>query len=138
VPALRRELGLSAKAAREWVEETLFSVEGGAAATRSLIRRGATAVVCSSDIMALGAIQAARAAGLAVPKDFSVVGYDDSTLVAFLDPPLTTIRQPVQAMGAAAVSHLVDAIDGQPVPANDYLFQPELVLRRSTAAAPRD
>lgn len=137
VPTLSRALGISNIAAKDWVRETVFSVEGGAAATRGLIASGATAVVCASDLMALGAIRAVRDAGLEVPKDFSVIGFDDSPLIQFLNPPLTTIRQPVQAMGAAAVAHLVDAIEGHPVPSNDYVFQPELVLRESTGAAPR-
>ena len=85
--------------------------------------------------MAMGAIQAAREAGLSVPEECSVIGYDDSRLIPFLDPPLTTVRQPVQALGSAAVAALVDAIEGEPVPAHEYLFKPELVLRSSTARA---
>lgn len=120
-----------------WIAETVYSVEGGAAATRKLLDLGATAIVCGSDLMALGAIRMVRERGLRVPEDVSVVGFDDSTLVQFIDPPLTTIRQPVLAMGAAAVSHLVDAIEGQPVPPQEYVFQPELVLRGSTGRPPR-
>ena len=88
--------------------------------------------------MALGAIRAARARGLSVPGDLSVVGYDDSPLIAFTDPPLTTLRQPVRAMSNAAVGALVDAIKGQPAPHSEYLFNPELVVRGSTARAPGD
>ena len=62
------------------------------------------------DLMALGAIRAARQRGLSVPRDVSVVGYDDSPLIAFTDPPLTTVRQPVQAMASAAVRALLDEI----------------------------
>ncbi|MFN8194484.1 MAG: LacI family DNA-binding transcriptional regulator [Nocardioidaceae bacterium] len=123
--------------ARSWIEEGLYTVEGGAAAARSLIDRGATAIVCGSDMMALGAVRAATELGHHVPKAVSVVGFDDSALMQFLNPPLTTVRQPVQAMGAAAVSHLVDAISGSPVPSREYLFKPELVLRESTGPAPR-
>ncbi|MGH8883485.1 MAG: substrate-binding domain-containing protein, partial [Stackebrandtia sp.] len=65
--------------------------------------------------------------------DVSIVGYDDSTLVAYTDPPLTTLRQPVRAMATAAVRALLDEIAGQAVPANEYLFRPELVVRGSTA-----
>jgi LacI family repressor for deo operon, udp, cdd, tsx, nupC, and nupG len=56
--------------------------------------------------------------------------------VQFIDPPLTTVRQPVQAMGSAAVSFLIDAIEGQPVARHEYVFKPELVLRSSTGPAP--
>ena len=57
-----------------------------------------------------------RARGLAVPGDVSVVGYDDSPLIAFTDPPLTTVRQPVAAMGAAAVRALLEEIGGGHAP----------------------
>jgi alanine racemase len=87
-------------------------------------------------MMALGAIREARSRGLSVPSDVSVVGYDDSPLMAFTDPPLTTIRQPVAAMAIAAVRALVDEIDGHPAPHSEYVFRPELVVRGSTAVAP--
>ncbi len=145
VPAARKQegfaaalgdvLGTTAAEARRWTAEGLFTVEGGAAAARQLLEQGATAVVCGSDLMALGAVRAARELDLDVPGDVSVVGFDDSRLIQFLDPPLTTVRQPVQAMAGAAVSALVDAIDGRPVPSREYLYKPELVLRGSTARA---
>jgi LacI family repressor for deo operon, udp, cdd, tsx, nupC, and nupG len=65
-----------------------------------------------------------------------VVGYDDSPLVAFTDPPLTTLRQPVAAMGIAAMRTLVDEINGHEVPRSEYVFPPELVVRGSTAVVP--
>jgi LacI family repressor for deo operon, udp, cdd, tsx, nupC, and nupG len=135
VTALGTHLGLSATAARSWIAETIFSVEGGAAATEQLLEQGATAVVCGSDMMAIGATRAARTVGLDVPRDVSVVGFDDSPLVAFLDPPLTTVRQPVVQMGGTAVAALADAISGDPVASREYLFAPELVLRGSTGRA---
>lgn len=116
----------------ELIELSLFSVEGGALAAKRLLARDATAVVCASDLMALGVIQATRDEGRSVPGQVSVVGYDDSALMAFTDPPLTTVRQPVQAMGLAAVRALVDQIRGDPVPNAEFLFRPELVVRGST------
>ena len=136
VEALGEELGLSEAKARGWIAEGLFTVEGGAAAARALIDRGATAIVCGSDMMALGAVRAARDAGLTVPGDVSVIGFDDSRLLPFLDPPLTTLRQPVAEMAMQAVDTLCSAIAGQPLPSHDYLFKPELVLRASTGPAP--
>ena len=118
----------------ELVERTMFSVEGGDTAAARLIERGCTAVVCGSDLMALGAIRAARRAGLQVPDDISVVGYDDSPLIAFTDPPLTTVRQSVQAMSEAAVRALLDEIAGEPAPRAEFVFRPELVVRSSTGA----
>jgi DNA-binding LacI/PurR family transcriptional regulator len=132
--ALRRHLGV--EGADDWVESSVFSVEGGAMAAERLVDRGATAVVCGSDMMALGAIRALRSRGYAIPESISVVGYDDSPLIAFTDPPLTTIRQAVQAMGSAAVRALLDEIAGLPVPRAEYVFRPELVVRASTSAAP--
>lgn len=120
--------------AASWVEHSLFTVEGGQAAAARLIDRGATAVVCGSDLMALGAVRAARQRGLRVPEDISVVGFDDSPLIAFTDPALTTVRQPVRAMAHAAAQAVLDAIHGAPVPATEYLYAPELVVRGSTGA----
>ncbi len=118
------------------VVSTLFTVEGGQAAAAELLDSGHTAVVCASDLMALGAIRAARSRGLRVPEDVSVVGFDDSLLIAFTEPPLTTIRQPVAAMGRAAVDALVSEIRGTPVSRAELLFHPELVVRASTHTAP--
>lgn len=133
---MARSLGGAPEDYRSWVEYSLFSLEGGHAAAARLIDRGATAIACGSDLMALGAIRAVRQRGLRVPADISVVGFDDSVLIGFTDPPLTTIRQPVQSMGTAAVRALLDAIAGRPVPATEYVFGPELVVRGSTSRAP--
>ena len=121
----------------ELVKCTHFTVEGGMAAASALLDRGCTALVCGSDVMALGAVRTVRERGLRVPDDVSVVGSDDSLLIAYTDPPLTTIRQPVAAMSAAAVDALIDAIDGETAPRSEYVFRPELVVRGSTAPVPR-
>ncbi|MHA3947924.1 LacI family DNA-binding transcriptional regulator [Cellulomonas bogoriensis] len=118
------------------VVTTLFSVEGGQAAGEELLDRGHTAIICGSDMMALGAIRGARGRGLSVPEDVSVVGFDDSPLIAFTDPPLTTVRQPVGPMGRAAVSALVSEIGGAKVPRTELLFHPDLIVRGSTGPAP--
>ena len=97
--AMREHLGVEPAHLERLVTHTVFSLEGGAAAAGRLISRGATAVICGSDLMALGAIRQARSMGLSVPRDVSVVGYDDSTIMAFTDPPLTTIRQSVRGDG---------------------------------------
>ena len=144
VPVLRKISGFRDSLERHlgtpdvepWVECSMFGIEGGAAAAERLVERGATALVCGSDLMALGAVRAVRARGLRVPDDVSVVGYDDSVLVAFTDPPLTTVRQSVREMGTAAVRALLDEIAGRPAPRAEYLFRPELVVRASTGPAP--
>jgi LacI family repressor for deo operon, udp, cdd, tsx, nupC, and nupG len=116
------------------VQHSIFSVEGGQVAGGVLLDRGCTGIVCGSDLMALGVIRAARERGLAVPRDVSVVGFDDSALMAFTNPPLTTVRQPVAAMSAAAVRALLEEIAGTPAPSTEFIFQPDLVVRGSTAS----
>jgi LacI family repressor for deo operon, udp, cdd, tsx, nupC, and nupG len=134
--AMKRLAGVTDQELSELTELSLFGVEGGEAAAARLLDRGVTGLVCGSDLMALGAIRAARQRGLAVPGDLSVVGYDDSPLIAFTDPPLTTMRQPVTAMAVAAVRALVDEINGHGAPHSEYVFRPELVVRGSTAVVP--
>ncbi|MBW1596493.1 LacI family DNA-binding transcriptional regulator [Streptomyces sp. JJ38] len=142
VPSLRKTEGFTAAVAEAGpdvegrVEHTLFTVEGGQAAAGALLDAGCTGIVCGSDLMALGAVRAARGRGLDVPRDVSVIGYDDSELIAFTDPPLTTVRQPVRAMAHAAVQSLLEEIGGSPVPRTEFVFQPELVVRSSTSQAP--
>ncbi|MEW2528679.1 LacI family DNA-binding transcriptional regulator [Streptomyces sp. NPDC047071] len=126
--------GLTAEQSDALVEHSLYTLEGGQAAAAALIARGCTGIVCASDMMALGAIRAARQQGLDVPRDISVVGFDDSPLIAFTDPPLTTVRQPVQAMGQAAVRTLLEEVGGTPAPHSEFVFMPELVVRGSTAS----
>ncbi|MCO8276573.1 LacI family transcriptional regulator [Actinoplanes sp. TRM 88003] len=135
--AMKRELGTADAHLDDYVSLTLFGVEGGEVAADRLLAMGATGLVCGSDLMALGAIRAARRRGLSVPGDVSVIGFDDSPLIAFTDPPLTTLRQPVTAMAVAAVRSLMDEINGHGAPHSEYLFRPELVVRDSTAKAPR-
>lgn len=137
VRAMQDQLGLAAQTVEtELIQHSLYTLEGGQAAATALIERDCTAVVCASDMMALGAIRAARQRGLEVPRDVSVVGFDDSPLIAFTDPPLTTIRKPVPAMGQAAVRTLLEEIGGTPAPHSEFVFMPELVVRGSTASAP--
>jgi DNA-binding LacI/PurR family transcriptional regulator len=117
------------------VEHALFSLEGGQAATARLLRHGVTGVICASDVLALGAIRAVRRAGLSVPGDVSVVGYDDSAFMNCTDPPLTTVRQPIESMGKAAVALLVNQMENVSVYPEELLFEPELVVRGSTSPA---
>ncbi|MDU7427200.1 MAG: LacI family DNA-binding transcriptional regulator [Actinomyces urogenitalis] len=118
--------------------EALYSYEGGAAGAARLLEQGCTAIVCGSDIMALGAIQGVRAAGLSVPGDVSVIGYDDSPLIPMTNPPLTTVRQPVTAIARSAVTTLLAAIAGEDVPDGEMFFSPDLIVRGSTGPAPKE
>ncbi|WP_405776386.1 LacI family DNA-binding transcriptional regulator [Streptomyces sp. NBC_00859] len=122
----------------ERVVRAMFSLEGGQAAATRLLDQGVTGVICASDPLALGAVRAARRRGLSVPGDVSIVGYDDSAFMNCTDPPLTTVRQPIEAMGRAAVELLSVQIGGHTVPSDELLFEPELVVRGSTAQVSRD
>jgi DNA-binding LacI/PurR family transcriptional regulator len=117
------------------VEHALFSLEGGQAATTRMLRQGVTGVICASDVLALGAIRAVRRAGLSVPGDVSVVGFDDSGWLNCTDPPLTTVRQPIESMGKAAVALLVNQMESVAMHHEELLFEPELVVRGSTGPA---
>ncbi|NMB11995.1 MAG: LacI family transcriptional regulator [Firmicutes bacterium] len=106
--------------------------ESGYRAMHKLYRqcRGkVTAVFASSDYEAVGAMRACQEMGLRIPDDIALVGFDDLPFSAWLDIPLTTIAQPKEAMGQAAVRSLVDLIEGRSAP--NVVFQPELVVRRS-------
>ena len=118
------------------VEHALFSLESGQAATARMLRQGVTGVICASDVLALGAIRAARRAGLTVPGDVSVVGYDDSAWLNSTDPPLTTVRQPIESMGKSAVALLINQMETVIAHPEELLFEPELVVRGSTGPAP--
>ncbi|MBB1577430.1 MAG: LacI family DNA-binding transcriptional regulator [Propionibacterium sp.] len=114
------------------IERTIFTAEGGRVAAGKLLDAGHTAIICGSDLMALGVIREAHSRGMRVPGDLSVIGFDDSPLMAFTDPPLTTVRQPVQAMCEAAVSGLVRAMDGNTPDGTELVFRPDLIIRQST------
>ena len=99
-------------------------------------RRDFTAVVCFNDVSAIGCMRALHDAGLRVPGDVSVMGFDDIDAASFQVPSLTTIRQPLEAMGATAASLLLKKIAGERT-AESVDIEPELIERESTAAARR-
>jgi LacI family transcriptional regulator len=91
--------------------------------------------VAAADLIALGAIDAARANGLSVPSDLSVIGFDDLPQAVDSFPPLTTVRQPLHDMGQLAVRYLLNQIDGRP-PLPDLLTMPTTLMIRDTVAGP--
>jgi DNA-binding LacI/PurR family transcriptional regulator len=117
--------------------ETLYGIEGGHAAGLDLLARHMTAIVCGSDLMALGVIRAVRETGRRVPDDVSVIGFDDAGATnAYVEPPLTSIRQPFEAMSGAVVRLLTERIADPELPPSELRFRPELIVRGSTGAAP--
>jgi LacI family transcriptional regulator len=95
-----------------------------------------TALAVVSDLMAAGALEAARDQGMAVPRDFSIVGYDDIPLGALLSPPLTTINQDKDGLARAAVELLLDEIQSADHTHRQVLLKPTLVVRGSTGSVP--
>ena len=92
-----------------------------------------TAVFAGSDETALGIIEAARSRGLRVPEDLSIVGFDDTSVARFASPPLTTVRQPLREMGAAALRRALRLAAGEKVDSYHVELATELVVRHSTA-----
>jgi LacI family transcriptional regulator len=119
-------------AAPELLEAGAFDAESGHRAMTTILNRGRPdAVFVASDVVALGAIGALREAGLRVPDDVSVVGFDDVPLAGYFDPPLTSIRVPAHDLGLAAGHALLDRIAGREVP-DRTLLPTELIVRAST------
>ncbi len=119
-----------------WVIRQSYTVEGGQSAATTLLGLGATAIVAASDYMALGAIRGVRRQGRSVPEDISVVGYDGTMITEFVDPPLTTVRQPADRLALEVGRTVLALVSNRDVPTGELLFDPELVIRASTGPAP--
>ena len=116
------------------LEEADHTVDGGLAAmTRMLESKYApTAVLASNDLTAIGMMRAVRRAGLAVPGDISIVGFDDIKLAEFTEPPLTTVRLSRQELAEHAFEALLSDLSGQAQPRREYTVETHLVIREST------
>lgn len=111
-----------------------WTADYGYSAGNHVIKSRCTAVFCANDHMALGLIHALHDAGIRVPEDISVVGFDDTPESAHTLPPLTTVRQDFAELGRQSVAALVSAISGDKVEIQRTI-QPELIIRGSTADA---
>lgn len=143
VPGVDRRTGWARalRAAGRPVEPDLaaeadFTRAGGEAAARTVLARrpDVDALFVASDLMALGALDALRATGRRVPDDVAVVGFDDSELARSADPPLTTVRQPIEQLGAEMARLLVDRLGTTADRAGPWpglVLHTELVVRRS-------
>ena len=94
-----------------------------------------TALFAYNDISAIGAMWAFREAGLRIPEDISVVGFDDIPAAAFASPGLTTVRQPLERMGQIAAKTVIDQIEGRTEDVQEIVVEPEFVVRGSTGPA---
>lgn len=111
-----------------------FTADSGVAATRRLLESGEafTAICSASDEMAVGAMQMLRQHGLSVPQDVSIVGFDDIPFARFLDPALTTIRQPTDRLGFESIRILLDQLGNPAFEPKMLVLPTELVVREST------
>jgi LacI family transcriptional regulator len=112
-----------------------FSEEAGYRAAWQLLRgiEPPTAIFGANDLIALGALRVAREAGLGVPRDLSIVGFNDIPLAELLEPPLTTVRVPQQEMGVEAATLLIAQLDGEAIPRRRVVLEANLIVRGSTA-----
>ncbi|WP_051231532.1 LacI family DNA-binding transcriptional regulator [Stutzerimonas azotifigens] len=129
------EAGLEIPA--HWFMETTLSLEHGIAAMQHLMRgpERPSAVICANDLLAFGALLAARTLGVRVPEDVSVVGFNDFDYARHLSPPLTTTRVELEEIGANAGAYLLEALAGKP-PKGPIEVTTELVVRGSSGPAP--
>ncbi|MDI3298751.1 MAG: LacI family DNA-binding transcriptional regulator [Bacillota bacterium] len=118
-----------------WIREADWTSEGGRQATLDILRQESrpTALFVASDLMAIGALQAAAELGLQVPEDLSVAGFDDIRLASLVIPPLTTMSQPVYEIGRRLTAMLAEVLRGRRPDPSGVILPPRLVLRESTA-----
>lgn len=114
------------------ISEGLFNRQAGYDGLKQLLGHKPDAVVCGGDTIAVGAIEAIHEAGLRVPDDIAVIGFDDLDVAVQGDPPLTTIRHSVQRVGEVAAGLLIDLVEGKLHPPQHIVLPTELIIRRST------
>ena len=113
------------------LESTEPTVDGGRQVARHVLSSGSSAVMTYSDLLAIGLLQEFQAAGLEVPDQISIVGFDDIFGADFTTPPLTTVRSPLEECGEAAAVRLLDLLGGNGEPAGILRVETKLVLHGS-------
>lgn len=113
-----------------------YSSESGYDAMRRMLASGArpSALVAGNDTIAIGAMAAAREAGLDIPADLAVVGHDDIPFARYVHPPLTTVRVPARAMGRRSGEVVIDLMQGRTPDSRDTMFPSEMIVRESCGA----
>ncbi|MCM3627019.1 LacI family transcriptional regulator [Paenibacillus glycanilyticus] len=114
-----------------------YMIEEGRRAAGGLLSREdrPTALFCCNDVLAIGAMQEARSLGIKVPEELSIVGFDDTILAAVVDPPLTTVAQPITSMAKQAFQLLIANLDEAEPVKKRIVLRPEITIRQSTAIA---
>jgi len=121
---------------KEWVLYGDYNFDKAYKEVYSLYKRGGdlpTALFCSNDLMAMGAIKALNDLNIHVPEEISVTGFDDIKESSWFSPPLTTVRQPFFEMGVSSVDLLLEKINAKILFNKNIIFEPVLITRRSTA-----
>jgi LacI family transcriptional regulator len=120
--------------------ERLQQFEDGYIAAKQLLQQGPrpTAIFALNDVLAIGVLKAAAELGLQVPQALSLVGFDDITLASYVVPALTTVAQPIYDMGETAAQILLRQMNDSNPPIETIRFDTRLIVRESTAPAPRD
>ena len=119
------------------VYEAPFTMEGAYLLLKERgVPEGTTALLCGNDLMALGAINWAKDEGLIIPRDLSILGFDNTIFSEITVPKLTTIDQHCHGAGAALVTHLLQKIQGMEQEDTHYVLDTHLVVRESTGPAP--
>ncbi len=130
----RAALERTAGASPEWIVQGDFTEESGRRAAQQLARQGPPdAVFCANDIMAIGCLEGLREAGLEVPADIALAGFDDIPITRYVHPPLTTAAVPIADIGRQALECCADLIAGGTTDRR-HTFQPKLVIRASSAS----
>lgn len=93
-----------------------------------------TAMFCANDLMAIGAMRAIKEKGLKVPSDIAIVGFDDAEVASLVEPPLTTVRPPLEDIGGRAVELIVDVIKNPQRPKEEIILKTKLIVRKSCGA----
>lgn len=115
-------------------QQSAFLAEGGYNACNALLDSGEhfTAIFCHNDQIALGSLRSLSEHGLQVPKDVSLVGFDDDNYAAYFTPPLTTVRQDYAILGRQSVQYLVSLIEDPDMGTHQRILYPQLIVRQST------
>ncbi|MDF2718724.1 MAG: transcriptional regulator, LacI family, partial [Paenibacillus sp.] len=119
---------------KQYCVESISSVEEGKRHALEMLRSedSPTAIFASNDLLAIGAVQAAKELRLTIPWDLSVIGFDNTLLAGIVDPPLTTVAQPIAQMGRQVMDLIIQEIRGQKQAKQRIVLMPELIVRQST------